>query len=315
VARHSAVHLANLDLNLLVVLRELLRERNVTRAAARLGVSQPAASAALARLRRHFGDELLVRSGNGYVLSALAVQLADPVEAVCTGAERLFGTGHDFDPGASAREFTLFMADYTIEVLGSRLSALLAEQAPDVQLHVRLVREAFASDIADTIRLIDGMVAPPAGRFELPDVRSVALFTDRWVCVVDAANARVGAELGLEQLAAMPWVAPFQPDRGFPPAAPMSRQLALFGIQPKIRVRVESYQAVPHFVAGTDRVALLQERLATRVAGRLGLRVLPCPGDPEPIVERFWWHAGYDGDPAHRWFRTVLTDLAHDLQV
>src|SRR3954470_1399976 len=64
VARHSAVHLANLDLNLLVVLRELLRERNVTRAAARLGVSQPAASAALARLRRHFGDELLVGSGN-----------------------------------------------------------------------------------------------------------------------------------------------------------------------------------------------------------------------------------------------------------
>lgn len=310
-ARHSAVHLANLDLNLLVVLRELLRERNVTRAAARLGVSQPAASAALARLRRHFGDELLVRSGNAYALSALATQLTDPVEAVCAGAERLFGTGHDFDPGTSSREFTLFMADYTIEVLGARLSALLAEQAPDVQLHVRLVREAFASDIADTIRLIDGMVAPPASRFELADVRSVALFTDRWVCVVDAADPR--DELSLEELAAMPWVAPFQPDRGFPPAAPMGRQLALFGIQPRIRVRVESYQAVPHFVAGTDRVALLQERLATRVAGRLGLRILPCPGDPEPIAERFWWHAGHDGDPAHRWLRTVLVDLAHDL--
>ncbi|WP_439381409.1 LysR family transcriptional regulator [Amycolatopsis lexingtonensis] len=313
-ARQSAVHLANLDLNLLVVLRELLGERNVTRAAARLGVSQPAASAALGRLRRHFGDELLVRTGNGYVLSALATQLADQVEAVCTGAERLFGTGHDFDPGASAREFTLVMADYTIEVLGSRLSALLAERAPDVQLHVRLVREAFASDITDTIRLIDGMVAPPVSRFELPDVRSVALFTDRWVCVVDAANPSVrDDELSLEQLAALPWVAPFQPDRGFPPAAPMGRQLALFGIQPRIRVRVESYQAVPHFVAGTDRVALLQERLATRVADRLGLRILPCPGDPEPIVERFWWHAGYDADPAHHWLRTVLTDLAREV--
>ncbi|HVV08397.1 LysR family transcriptional regulator [Amycolatopsis sp.] len=313
-ARHSAVHLANLDLNLLVVLRELLRERNVTRAAGRLGVSQPAVSAALGRLRRHFDDDLLVRSGNGYVLSALAAQLADPVEAVCTGAERLFGTGHDFDPGTSAREFTLVMADYTIEVLGARLSAALAAQAPDVQLHVRLVREAFASNIADTIRLIDGMVAPPASRFELPDVRSVALFTDRWVCVVDAANSQVQhGELGLEQLAAMPWIAPFQPDRGFPPSAPMGRQLALFGIQPKISVRVESYQAVPHFVAGTDRVALLQERLATRVAARLGLRVLPCPGDPEPIVERFWWHASYDRDPAHRWLRTLVTDLAQEL--
>ncbi|MFD4193488.1 LysR family transcriptional regulator [Amycolatopsis thermoflava] len=310
-ARASAVHLVNLDLNLLVVLRELLRERNVTRAAARLGVTQPAVSASLARLRRHFDDDLLVRSGNGYVLSPLAAQLTDQVEAICGATERLFGTGHDFDPGVSGREFTVFMADYTIEVLGSRLSALLAEQAPGVQLHVRLVREAFARDIGGTIRLIDGLVAPPASRFDLPDVRSVELFTERWVCVVDAANPHVtGDELSLAQLAEMTWVAPFQPDRGFAPAAPMSRQLVLFGIQPRIRVRVESYQAVPHFVAGTDRVALLQERLARRVAPRLGLRVLPCPGDPEPIVERFWWHTDYDGDPAHRWFREVLVSLA-----
>ncbi|NKQ51389.1 LysR family transcriptional regulator [Amycolatopsis sp. K13G38] len=315
-ARHSAVHLANLDLNLLVTLRELLRERNVTRAAARLGVSQPAVSASLARLRRHFDDELLVRSRGGYVLSALAIQLADQVETICTATERLFGTGHDFDPGASRREFTLLMADYTVEVLGARLSTLLAEQAPGTHLHVRLVREAFAADIATTIRFIDGMVAPPVSRFDLPEVRSVELFTDRWVVVADPANPHLaGGPVSLEDLAGMPWVAPFQPDRGFPPAAPMSRQLVLFGIQPRIQIRVESYQAVPHFVAGTERVALLQERLATRVAGPLGLRVLPCPGDPEPIVERLWWHAGYDGDPAHRWLRESLVALAADLAV
>jgi DNA-binding transcriptional LysR family regulator len=90
----------------------------------------------------------------------------------------------------------------------------------------------------------------------------------------------------------------------------MSRQLALFGIRPEIRVRVESYQAVPYLVAGTDRVALLQERLATQVAGPLGLRVLPCPGDPEPIVERFWWHADRDRDPAHRWLRETVVAAA-----
>lgn len=315
VARHSAVHLANLDLNLLVTLRELLRERNVTRAAAKLGVTQPAVSASLARLRRHFHDELLARTKNGYTLTALATQLADQVEKVCDAAERLFATGHDFDPAVSQREFTLFMADYTIEVLAARLSTRLAEQAPDVHLHVRLVREAFASHAAATIRLFDGMVAPPVSRFELPDVRSVDLFTDRWVCVVDAANPRASdGELTLEQLSVMPWVAPFQPDRGFAPAAPISRQLVLLGLQPPIQVRVESYQAVPHFVAGTDRVALLQERLATRVGERLGLRVLPCPGEPEPIVERFWWHAGYDDDPAHRWLRQMLTTLAADLE-
>ncbi len=303
-----------MDLNLLVALRELLRERNVTRAAARIGVSQPALSASLSRLRRHFDDELLVRSKNGYVLSPLAVQLADQVEAVCNAAERLFATTHDFDPGASRREFTLFMADYTVAVLGRRLSHQLSTSAPGVNVHIRLVRESFASTMAETIRLVDGMVAPPASGFELGGVRSTELFTDRWVCVVDEENAHVRDNtLSLEQLAEMPWVAPFHPDRGVPAVAPMSRQLMLFGIQPRIRVRVESYQAVPYFVAGTDRVALLQERLAIQIAERFGLLVVPCPGEPETIVEKFWWHSDYDRDPAHRWLRQTLVDLASDL--
>jgi DNA-binding transcriptional LysR family regulator len=305
------LRLASLDLNLLVALRELIRERNVTRAAARIGVSQPAASAALARLRRHFDDELLVRAKTGYVLSPLAMQLADQVESVCAAAERLFAVGHHFEPGTSRREFTLVMADYTVAVLGNRLSRVLADRAPGVDLHIRLVREAFTADIAETIQVVDGMVAPPVSRFELPGVRSVELFTDQWVCIVDGHNPVAdGGPLTLEQLAGMCWVAPFQPSRGYPAAAPLSRQLVLFGIQPAIRVRVESYQAVPYFVAGTDRVALLQERLATEVAGRLGLRVLPCPGDPEPIVEKLWWHADHDGDPAHRWFRDTLVAVA-----
>jgi DNA-binding transcriptional LysR family regulator len=310
VARPPSARLANLDLNLLVALRELVRERNVTRAAARIGVSQPAASASLSRLRRHFDDELLVRGRGGYVLTPLAMQLADQVEAVCAAAERLFATGTSFEPGSTRREFTLLMADYTVAVLGTRLAAELAARAPGVDLHVRLVREHFTTDAATIVRLIDGMIAPPVRGFDLPGVRSVELFTDRWVCVVDAANPHVGDTLSLDQLAAMCWVAPFQPDRGFPGAAPLSRQLTRFGIQPRIRVRVESYQAVPYFVAGTDHVALLQERLAVQVAERLGLRVLPCPGEPEPIVEKLWWHADLNGDPAHRWFRETLVALA-----
>src|SRR5689334_2396942 len=129
-ARHPAAHLANLDLNLLVALRELLRARNVTRAAARIGVSQPAASAALSRLRRHFDDELLVRGRSGYALSPLAMQLADQVETVCAAAERLFATGSKFDPATSRREFTLVMADYTIAVLGTAVSAAIGRDAP-----------------------------------------------------------------------------------------------------------------------------------------------------------------------------------------
>jgi Bacterial regulatory helix-turn-helix protein, lysR family len=113
-----AAQLASLDLNLILVLRELLRERNVTRAAERVGVTQPAVSAALSRLRRHFGDDLLVRVSRGYVLSPLAVQLERQVEEICAAAERLFSAGADFDPASTRREFTLMMADYTVAVLG-----------------------------------------------------------------------------------------------------------------------------------------------------------------------------------------------------
>ena len=130
-------HLANLDLNLLVPLRELLRERSVTRAAERLGVTQPAASAALSRLRRHFGDELLVRDRGEYTMTALGAQLAEQVGPVCDAAERLFAATADFDPATSEREFTLVMADYAIVVMGEAQSQVIARAAPRARLHVR----------------------------------------------------------------------------------------------------------------------------------------------------------------------------------
>lgn len=312
--RAPSTHLANLDLNLLVSLRELLRERNVTRAAARVGVTQPAASAALSRLRRHFDDELLVRHAGGYVLTPLAAQLADQVEGVCAAVERLFGTGHRFDPTTSGRSFSLLVADYTIAVLGTALSSTLAARAPGVELRLRLVHESFSNDIGERIRLIDGMVAPAAPRFDRPDLRSVHLFTDRWVLLLDAANPAAEEDLTPARLAVLPWIVPFAPDRGFSTAAPLTRQLARLGVEPDTRVRVESYLAVPHLVAGTDRVALVQDRLARDVAPRLGLVVRECPRvddeeSPAGIEERLWWHADHDSDPAHQWLRALLVEL------
>ncbi|MGH3625768.1 MAG: LysR family transcriptional regulator [Sciscionella sp.] len=306
--------LANLDLNLLVTLRELIRARNVTRAAERIGVTQPAVSASLSRLRRHFGDEILVRGKSGYVLSPLAKQISEQVEEVCAAAERIFSAQTDFDPVTSEREFTLLMADHSVGIIGRRLSQLLASAAPNARLHVKLIREPLAADLSDTIRFIDGMVTPPLSRFRAADTRSVELFRDRWVCVVSADNHKVGRpELELDDLTRLSWVAPYHQEWGYPSAAPITRQLTLLGIRPKVEVRVESYQAVPHFVAGTDRIALVQERLATEFAAALDLRVLECPGEPEPIVETLWWHESYEDDPAHVWLRTLVLRAAERL--
>ena len=307
-------HLANLDLNLLVALRELVRERSVTRAAERLGVTQPAASAALSRLRRHFGDEILVRERGEYVLTALGAQLAEQVDVVCLAAERLFAVSTHFDPATSDREFTLLMADYTIMVMGEALSAAVQREAPHARLHIRLVREALSAEYKDGIGLIDAMVAPPLNGFTIPDARVAQLFQDRWVCLVDAGNPVLDVRgLSLADLAKLPWVAPYYRSDQSPSSVPVMRQLALLDIHPRIAVRVESYLAVPYFVTGTDRVALMQERLATRLAAQMNLRVIECPGESEPIVEALWWHRQYEDDPANAWLRRVTIETARRL--
>ncbi len=142
----------------------------------------------------------------------------------------------------------------------------------------------------------------------------VALFRDRWVCLVDAGNPALDAgRLRLEDLARLPWVAPYYRSSPSPSAAPIMHQLALLDIRPRIAVRVESYLPVPHFVAGTDRIALMQERLAARLADRMDLRVLECPGQPEPIAEALWWHRQHEDDTAHAWLRRLIVETARRL--
>src|SRR3712207_5271392 len=132
----ALVNLARLDLNLLVSLDALLQERSVTRAAAQMGLSQPALSASLARLRRHFGDELLTRVGNESRLTPLAVQLRDLVRIALSGVERVFAAQTEFDPASSTREFSVLVSDYVVAVLGDTIAALLAEEAPHTRLRL-----------------------------------------------------------------------------------------------------------------------------------------------------------------------------------
>jgi DNA-binding transcriptional LysR family regulator len=300
-------------MNLILVLRELLRERNVTWAAERVGVTQPAVSAALSRLRRHFGDELLVRVNRGYVLSPLAMQLQRQVEEICAASEQLFATGARFDPGSTRREFTLIMADYTIDILGGMLSQFFERTAPEASLRIRQVRESLALEMSDLIRRVDCIVAPERSQ-GLSPMHSVELFRDEWVCVTAAdGGLAAGGSLTFEDLEEASWVVPFYRNQNSPLAPPVVRQLSNLGIRPHVTIGVESYMAVPQLVAGTGRVALVQRRLAELLAGQLNLRVWPCPGDPDPIVELLWWHEDLDPDPGHAWLRTALTELAAKL--
>jgi DNA-binding transcriptional LysR family regulator len=312
VARRSVAPLANIDLNLLVILRELLREQNVTRAAQKVGVTQPAASAALARLRRHFGDDLLERTRTGFVLSPLGEQLAARIEPVCLGLEQLFSTEPAFRPDDTDREFTILTTDYVLAAVGERLSRALHAAAPRARLHVRVVEGALPKDLPEALRGMDGIISAPKAEFKVPEIGALELFRDRWVCVVDAQNP-ISDELRISDLERLPWVIPNHPDGGYPASSPLAPLLARLATAPKVAVRVDSYHATPYFVAGTERVAVMQQRLAERFADRPDLRILPVPGDPPPIVEIFWWHVRHTEDPAHRWFRALLARAAEPL--
>ncbi|CCG03856.1 LysR family transcriptional regulator [Blastococcus saxobsidens] len=294
------MNLASLDLNLLVSLDALLQQRSVTRAAAQMGLSQPALSASLARLRRHFGDELLTRVGNDYRLTPLAAQLKELARIALTGVERVFTAQPEFEPASSTREFSLLVSDYGVAVLGDTLATLLAEEAPGARLRFSANTPSFV-DRADQVLLSTDLLVLPHGF--VADLPHRDLYRDEWVCVVAADNAQVDGELTVEHLETLPWVVTYHGPTASTPAA---RQMRMLGIEPRVQVVTESFLTVPALVAGSDRIALLQRRLVDLLPLNTGVRALATPFAAGPLVEAMWWHPVYQDDPEHVWLRDLV---------
>jgi DNA-binding transcriptional LysR family regulator len=303
------IKLANLDLNLLVALDALLQERSVTRAAAAMGVSQPALSSSLGKLRRHFGDELLTRVGNSYQLTPLGLQLSEQTAGVLAGVVRVFSSQPDFDASRSEREFVIECSDYVATVLGPTLMELLTEQAPRVRLNLHHVNVENVDAAAEALRTTSDAFVFPHGF--LPDnLPFVNVFRDSWVCLVSADNSKVGDTFTMDHLRELPMVMTYLRATAF---TTVVRQLHTMGIHPPVQMVVEDFTVLPFLVAGSNRIALMQQRLARVLAPPAGVRVLPCPFDPLPLVEAVWWHPLYERDVGHRWLRKLLVEAGRQL--
>ncbi len=302
------MNLVNIDLNVLVALDALLEQRSVTRAAEQLNLSQPALSASLARLRRHFGDQLLTRSGNEYRLTPLAVQLKDRTRAALGSVERVFAAEPDFDPATSAREFSIVLSDYASSTFGPQLVRLLTEQAPHARLRLIANTPAVVDRAAAELLRTDLLVLPHGF---VHDLSHQDLYRDGWRFVVSADNTDVGEALTFRQLETMPWLLTY-----FGPNAstPAMRELRLRGITPRVQVVTENFLTVSRLVAGSPRVAVLQRRLADRLPAELGVRAVDGPLDLAPLVEAMWWHPVYDDDPEHTYLRQLVLSATADLR-
>jgi len=158
---------------------------------------------------------------------------------------------------------------------------------------------------AQTLLSTDLIILPHGFISDLPHVD---LHRDRWVLVVSADNADVGDALTVGQLETMPWVATYHGPTASTPAA---RQMRMLGIEPRVQVVTESFLTVPGLVAGSGRIALLQERLVQLLPLDAGVRALPPPFELGPLVEAMWWHPVYDRDPEHQFFRDLVRRAAH----
>jgi LysR family nod box-dependent transcriptional activator len=303
------MNLSGLDLNLLVAFDALLSERSVTRAAQRVGLSQPGMSNALGRLRRLLNDPLLVRQGATLVPTARAEALVAPVHEALELIRGALDAPLRFDPATDRRSFRLSCSDYSVLMLIGPLVRALAAEAPAVVVEVvpRLADAPRALANGD----VDLVIEPPEIMGDA-DLESLRLWDDHWACCVWEGNTHVGKRMTLERYTALGHLIYSMGGAGQPVALP-DLHLGRLGIPRRIEVSVESFLLAPFLLQGTDLVTLIPKR-AEAFLRRIGdIRVLESPIDLPGLVETVWWHSRSTTDPAHAWLRTRIGAVASTL--
>ncbi|HKT56515.1 MAG TPA: LysR family transcriptional regulator [Microbacterium sp.] len=286
------------DLNLMVALRALLEEANVTRAGARIGLGQSTMSTALARLRTVFHDELLVRVGRDFELTPLARQILPQVQLTLPLVAQALGQ-ESFDPGTSTRTFTFQITDFGVLEMGPLFDLAQAE-APGVRFDfLRLPTEP--TDAEHDLLAHDFVVAAPGIGIE---VDSVEVFRDEYVVIADRANPVVaGGGISLADFTASPFI---RTDFGRAHMTPAERRMHELRIFPHVRVTTSTLLSIPLIVGGTDLVGVVPRRLVERNAEVTGTVAVPTPFPVTELIQRLWWHPAHTHDGAHAWLRQVV---------
>jgi DNA-binding transcriptional LysR family regulator len=305
-------NIAGFDLNLLNVFDALMRERSVTRAGERVGLSQPAVSAALNRLRAALGDQLFVRRGAEMVPTPRAEALAEPVRDALGQVETALFADARFDPAASTRTFTLMGADFFSTLVMPRLFERLRAEAPGVRL--RLLDSARGA--VDRLLQEDAIDLALERPLAMPEwVASEQLFVSPFSVIAAAgdpavAGADPGEPLPLELFCAMPHA--IRSIDGSMSGA-LDDALAAVGLSRSVVLALPHFHGVALAVARGGLIAAVPKQFAEAVAGELGLAVY-APPVPVPAPEiKMYWRRRHDRNPAHAWLRARVLEMVGEL--
>ncbi len=292
----------DIDLNLLVIFQEVYQDRQISSVARKLGLSQPAVSNALARLRRSFDDELFVRTATGMQPTALAEQLAEPVALALTHITQALNRQESFDPASSKRHFTIAMTDvgevYFMPILAEHLHSL----APQLQLST--VR---ASDIDLKTEMESGRVDLAIGAFDhLSDAwYQRRLFRQNYVCMFRQSHPLAADRLEMKDfLAARHLIVASREN----PYAKVNQSLEKAGISAASHLRVPHFVAVPYIISCNDLLVTVPQKLAERAAAPFGLRYVKSPLRLPALQTNMFWHRRYNQDAGNQWMRSLISD-------
>lgn len=292
------------DLNLLPVFMALMEERNVTRAAGRLGITQPALSNALNRLRETMRDPLFIRERYGMKPTQMAEEFAPVIAAALASIDDAIRGQQDFDPANAERLFTVAPNSYVEFVLMPAIVARLREQAHGIKLRLT----PFGNDLVET-GAMSGTTDMVLGRIVDPPDNLVVqhLMDDGLACVVRSDHPEIRDSISREQYERLKHVNVLPPGRM---RAGLFQALGQQGLKRDVAVSVTHFLAVPEMIAVTDYCATLPNLICRHLAQDPRLRVLPAPVDLGTFPVEMAWHVRYRNDPAHRWLRSLIGDVA-----
>jgi DNA-binding transcriptional LysR family regulator len=297
------INLSRVDLNLLVVFDALVTERHVTRAAERIGLTQPAVSHALNRLRVLFGDPLFVRSPRGMTPTALALDASAAVRSILEQVEGVLNKGDSFDPASSKRQFVLGLSDYAAYVLLPELTARLEHQAPGTSLVIRNTSHTMGLAMLDheDVELIAGnFPAPPS------HMQEDLLYEEEFVCAGRNDHPLLSDGLDLERYLSLRHL---QVSTKGNPHGYVDEVLREKGLQRTVVVTVGHFLMAPPLIDASDLVATEPRRLFRRLTDRLPLILSPPPLEIPSFRVVQTWHMRYNTDPGHVWMRNLLKEI------
>jgi DNA-binding transcriptional LysR family regulator len=304
------MNIAAIDLNLLVAFEALWEERHLSRAAVRVGLSQPAMSNALRRLRELFDDPLFVRGSRGMTPTARATQLAEPVRAGLGQIRLAVADRAVFDASTTVRTFRVAMNDYAELRMAGRLMSALQRDAPGVQMELRRSEKLF---IVPEEELRTGTLDAAIGFF--PDagsleglIRVKELFSEENVLIARRGHPLLRSPITVATFAAAGQAAIFYKSE---PRGLIDRVLAAEGLQRHLMLKTPHFLSVPQVVAESDLIACVPEGLAQSFAKQLNLVVRRLPFAMPRFCMRMAWHPRTDEDPAQVWMRGALESAGH----